>query len=244
MTRLRLSKPDLARHLSQYQSAVTNWCKNCFGEQTASDVNERCYRFLEESLELCQSLGVTSGEAKELVNYVYGRPEGVPHQELGGVMVTLAALCAAQQLNLGLAAVDELDRVNSDEVIEAIRAKHESKPCRSPLPGDFKYSKPVGPIFYSVESPRCSRVLPDENAADDKTFTQISEAVAFKHRNPNVSYTLKPEGVIVSVRVGHVFISHVVSFNDLKAGSQFHLCDIAKDILDGKFNVDPKRTKA
>jgi exonuclease I len=107
----------------------------CFGEQNSADKEERNYRFLEEALELVQSLGMTRQECVIMVKYVYDRPVGVPVQEVGGVEVTLAALCEANRISKEAAGDTELDRISNIDVINRIRLKQASKPQRSPLPG-------------------------------------------------------------------------------------------------------------
>lgn len=118
-----------------YQDRVHAFMMACFGAEIAKDLQERNHRFLEESLELVQSTGCTASEAHQLVDYVFGRPVGVPHQECGGVAVTLAALCNAAGIGMPAAAEDELTRVNGK--MAEIRAKQAAKPKHSPLP----YSK-------------------------------------------------------------------------------------------------------
>ncbi|MCK5020064.1 MAG: hypothetical protein KAS32_23625 [Candidatus Peribacteraceae bacterium] len=97
----------------------------------AGDKEERNHRFLEEALELVQSCDCTRQEAHQLVDYVYGRPVGEKTQEVGGVMVTLAALCLAQELNMHEAGETELNRIWTK--VEQIRAKQATKPKHSPL---------------------------------------------------------------------------------------------------------------
>ena len=104
----------------------------CFGQVIADDKVERNHRFLEEALELVQSTGCTADEAHKLVDYVYGRPIGDPPQEVGGVMVTLAALCLANNMNMHWAGEVELARIWGK--IDQIRAKQAAKPKHSPLP--------------------------------------------------------------------------------------------------------------
>lgn len=116
-----------------FQARVSDWMLECFGERIALDTTERNHRFLEESLELVQSLGCTESEALQLVAYVFGRPTGDPAQEIGGVMVTLAALCATVPRDMDTCAEQELASVWTK--IEKIRAKNASKPKHSPLPG-------------------------------------------------------------------------------------------------------------
>ena len=115
-----------------FQTRVLPWLLECFGQEIASDAKERNHRFLEESLELVQACGCTQSEAHQLVNYVYGRDVGEKHQEVGGVMVTLAALCLAQQLDMHNCGEVELARIWT--MVEKIRAKQAAKPKHSPLP--------------------------------------------------------------------------------------------------------------
>jgi len=115
-----------------FQSRVKPWLLACFGAAIAGDREERNHRFLEEALELVQACGCTAGEAHQLVDYTFGRPEGHKNQEVGGVMVTLAALCLANDLDMHRAAEIELSRIWTK--VEQIRAKQAAKPKHSPLP--------------------------------------------------------------------------------------------------------------
>lgn len=115
-----------------FQARVKPWMMACFGAEISADGAERNHRFLEESLELVQACGCTASEAHQLVDYVYGRPVGERAQEVGGVMVTLGALCLAQGLDMHAAGEIELARIWTK--VEAIRAKQAAKPKHSPLP--------------------------------------------------------------------------------------------------------------
>ena len=128
--RLETARPSLAT--PTYRERIHAFMLACFGEEIARDIVERNHRFLEESLELVQSTGCAASEAHQLVDYVFGRPVGEPHQECGGVVVTLAALCNAAGIDMEKAGEDELHRVNSK--IDVIRAKQAGKPKHSPLP--------------------------------------------------------------------------------------------------------------
>jgi len=128
---------------SNFQSQVAEWVHECFGEQVAMDKKERNYRFLEESLELVQSIGCTASDAHALVDYVFNRPEGETFQEVGGVMVTLAALCHANGISMTVEGDKELARVHT--IIDKIRSKHANKPINSPLP--IKQEVAVFPII-------------------------------------------------------------------------------------------------
>jgi hypothetical protein len=116
-----------------FQARVAPWMLATFGPEISADKIERNHRFLEEALELVQANGCSEDEARQLVAYVYGRPTGEVAQEVGGVMVTLAALCSASAVSLEASAEAELARVWAK--VEAIRAKQALKPRHSPLPG-------------------------------------------------------------------------------------------------------------
>ncbi len=120
--------------IGTFQNKVSRWLIAAFGLKIARDRTERNHRFLEESLELVQSLDCTASEAHQLVDYVFNRPVGEPHQEVGGVMVTLAALCQAQSLSMDLDGIRELDRISKPEIMEKIRIKQSQKPKYSPVP--------------------------------------------------------------------------------------------------------------
>ena len=115
-----------------FQARVQPWMMACFGAKISADRAERNHRLLEESLELVQACGCTASEARQLVDYVYGRPVGERAQEVGGVMVTLAALCLAQGLDMHAAGETELARIWTK--VKVIRAKQAAKPKHSPLP--------------------------------------------------------------------------------------------------------------
>lgn len=128
-----LSRAALTQPTGQpFQSRVQPWLMACFGEMIAGDREERNHRFIEEALELVQACGCTASEAHQLVDYVFARPVGEKAQEVGGVMVTLAALCLAQDLDMATAGETELARIWTK--VEQIRAKQAAKPKYSPLP--------------------------------------------------------------------------------------------------------------
>ena len=118
--------------IGSLQTRVNEWVVAAFGKVAASDRSERNHRFLEEALELVQAQGCSKDEAFQLVEYVYDRPVGEVSQEVGGVLLTLAALCNASDVDMTESAEKELSRVW--EKIEKIRAKQAAKPKRSPLP--------------------------------------------------------------------------------------------------------------
>lgn len=115
-----------------YQDRVGAWLYACFGEEISSDKLERCDRFIEEALELVQAIGYNADRAHSLVDYVFNREVGEPHQEVGGVLVTLAGLCFVNNIDMMKEGENELARV-WEKVVE-IRAKQAAKPVGSALP--------------------------------------------------------------------------------------------------------------
>jgi hypothetical protein len=114
------------------QARVQPWMMACFGAEIAADRVERGDRLLEEVLELLQSGGYDPARVVALRDYVWGRPPGEPAQEVGGVMITLAAYCLAYGLDMHEAGETELARIWTK--VEAIRAKQAAKPTGSALP--------------------------------------------------------------------------------------------------------------
>lgn len=131
------------------QRRVQPWLMDCFGPTIAGDREERNHRFLEEALELVQACGCSASEAHQLVDYVYGRPVGEKGQEAGGVMITLAALCLANELDMHEEGERELARIWT--MVEKIRAKQAAKPKHSPLPE----APTAAPLDMVLHCPAC-----------------------------------------------------------------------------------------
>lgn len=108
-----------------FQQRVRAWMLECFGGDVPGDITERGDRLLEEVLELLQAHGYDRARIPALVDYTYGRPAGEPRQEVGGVMVTLAAYCGATGIDMQAAGDVELARVWTR--IEQIREKQATK---------------------------------------------------------------------------------------------------------------------
>jgi hypothetical protein len=145
--------------------------EHCFGPEISADTVERYHRFIEESLELAQALGCSAQDAHMLVDYVFSRPVGQPHQEVGGVMVTLAALCLAADLDMHIAGENELWRVWGK--IDVIREKQRNKPKGSPIPQAPQSEKQAGgtakvPESYKEFAQRAAKNI--INSADAQCF--------------------------------------------------------------------------
>jgi len=139
---IRPQTPDIAAAVAllrgvanrgAFQAQVHKWVCSTFNAEVAADRTERAHRFIEEALELAQATGCTKADASMLLDYVYSRPVGRISQEVGGTMVSLAALCNAHGITIETAAWTEIEQCwqRSDK----IRAKWLTKPKGSPLPG-------------------------------------------------------------------------------------------------------------
>jgi len=167
-----------------FQARVQPWMMACFGEVIAADREERNHRFLEEALELVQSCGCTASEAHQLVDYVYGRAIGEPAQEVGGVMVTLAALCLANGLDMHANGESELARIWGK--VEAIRAKQAARPKHSPLPiatptpvpafGGGALREAVKSAIYAAITPMIDALRP-ERARDGSCYLTAAHVI-------------------------------------------------------------------
>lgn len=162
--------------LEPFQKRVQPWLLECFGEVIAADKKERNHRFFEEATELVQSLGCTASEAHQLVDYVFGRPVGEPLQETGGVMVTLAALCLANGLDMNVAGEIELGRISVPSMVEKIRAKQAAKPKHSPLPMAVAAPDlaPVAPIGWR-DVVQAIHAVDEEAARRGEMFPQTAD---------------------------------------------------------------------
>lgn len=108
------------------QHRVWVWLNECFGKETSESIPERSARFLEESLELVQTLGFSKEGAHAMVEYVYSRPVGETYQEIAGSTVTLLALATAVNVDVEKVLEDEIERIES--MVEKIREKQARKP--------------------------------------------------------------------------------------------------------------------
>lgn len=108
-----------------YGVRCLKWALHTFNSNLVYNTHERCARFLEEALELVQTLGFNKRRALALVEYVYGREPGEVDQEFGGVMNTLFLLGETTSKNLHELGEIELSRCWDN--VEKIRAKNLDK---------------------------------------------------------------------------------------------------------------------
>lgn len=138
MTRVKLmadllddifSASEAQAPVTPFQDAVASWVVECFGEESLNDQLKRGDRFLEEVCELLQSGNYPIERARDILEYGWARPKGIPFQEVGGVILTLSAYCSAHNIDMDAARITEFHRVSSPEAITRIRVKEAQKPC-------------------------------------------------------------------------------------------------------------------
>lgn len=125
----------LGKLFVDFQKDCVKWAYACLGKYFVYNQSERAYRFFEEAVELMQAANIPRSHIDQIVNYVYERPKGEIDQEVGGVMLTLACLCEAHEIELADCAETELYRVQNPVTMARIRMKNKTKPRNSPLPG-------------------------------------------------------------------------------------------------------------
>jgi len=150
---VRLALLDVV-HPEPFQARCQKWL-DVVTEGDATDLAERRARFMEEAMELTQSLGMGLIEAIQLAAYVWGRPNGVPSQEYGGAYTTLAVLAQFTKHDLTACGETELERCWDPAVITKIRGKRSRRHGRGPLPGttaleaDLVPGQPIPDTFYA-----------------------------------------------------------------------------------------------
>lgn len=117
-----------------FQARCMKWILAWLPSNLVWNKQERNQRFLEEALELVQSLDMDVFTAHRLVDYVFNRPPGEPKQELGGVMNTLGLLAETNSMSMWQDGEAELVRCWNN--IDKIREKQKAKPVFNAFPAD------------------------------------------------------------------------------------------------------------
>jgi NTP pyrophosphatase (non-canonical NTP hydrolase) len=108
------------------QGQVAEWCSAAFGSEHASSIPQRAVRLLEEAIELAQAAGVPRPMAENLLGFIYCKPAGELHQEIGGVSLCILALATAAGLSAEAEEVREIERVMS-KPLEWFAARNKAK---------------------------------------------------------------------------------------------------------------------
>ena len=159
-----------------FQDRVDPWMQACFGAEISADKLERGDRLLEEVLELLQSGYYPSERIASLTKYVWSREIGEPAQEVGGVMVTLAAYCLAHGLNMHTAGETELTRIWTK--VDKIRAKQAAKPKGSVLPQAWPESNTPDAMSHLVEAANQARLALAGYVSAQSAINMLDNALA------------------------------------------------------------------
>ena len=116
-----------ARAVVSYQPDVVKQVDRLWGNAALNNQQERVQRFAEEAAELVQSCGLDLIQFWYVVSWVYGRPPGPKPREVGGTLVTLAALCHAFRMDMFGCGLAELQRLQEKEP-EEMQGRHIAKP--------------------------------------------------------------------------------------------------------------------
>lgn len=119
------------------QAVVIEWGRKCFGADHMADKVVRAARFFEEAAELVQAVGLSKDHALRAFEHVYGRAAGNIAQEVGGVAVTLMALCDALRLSVDECEATEIARcLSKSPETFAARNKNKIAEVDTPRPAD------------------------------------------------------------------------------------------------------------
>lgn len=94
-----------------WQQRVADWCRNAFGEEHASNIEQRGLRLVEEAIEAGQAAGCDPATLHKLIDYIYAKPAGELRQELGGVGLCVLAMASAAGFSADDAERFEINRV-------------------------------------------------------------------------------------------------------------------------------------
>lgn len=102
-------------HRKARQDRVFDWVTKAFGPDHANSMPQRATRFLEEAIELYQAAEGDLAMAHRLLDFVFNRPVGELHKEIGAVGFTLLSVAAAAGLSADQEEIREVDRVMSKD---------------------------------------------------------------------------------------------------------------------------------
>jgi len=97
------------------------------GYECFNNKHERVLRATEEIVEAAQCLEIPEEQVHLLIKRVYSRPVGEIEQEIGGVGVTVLALCESLGVSFQELTEREVTRIESPEIMAKVRAKHNAK---------------------------------------------------------------------------------------------------------------------
>lgn len=130
-----------------------DWAVRSFGKDHVENIPVRSLRTVEESIELCQALGVSKELVHQCVDMVYGRPVGDPMQEAGGVLLTMAIML--RQLGL------TIDEVLERELVRVLQKPPKHFAERNQQKLDLGMTVPLSPPGGDCDADYTSSQPPD-----------------------------------------------------------------------------------
>lgn len=101
------------------------WARTMFGDVAMSRA-ERAKRMFEEACELAQACDLAEDECRAIARRTWSRPKDTVRKEVGGLLVTLLALCEINNVDPDEALLAEARRILS-KPNEHWRGKHDAK---------------------------------------------------------------------------------------------------------------------
>jgi hypothetical protein len=133
---MRRDAKELRRSISQMRAVAPSFqrragaqIRKIVGGESATDPRERNYHFFQEAAELMRACDMTKGEMYAAIDYVFDRKIGSRTQEVGSVMIALAALCVVHKIDMFEAAeVELLEICDSERNRMQTAAKYNDRP--------------------------------------------------------------------------------------------------------------------
>lgn len=113
--------------MSDLSEETYHWGMATFGPNVMGDKREQVIRFLEEAMELAQSLGLDVEDTLRIAQFVFQRKPGKPRKEIGDVAIMLSYLSRLEGTT-----IEDAHRQQLSEVIgrsNIIREKRKNKPA-------------------------------------------------------------------------------------------------------------------
>lgn len=101
------------RFIDETQKVLTNWARECFGEEQVESHKVRALRLLEEAIEFAQACEVTMFDVERLMHHVYSQPADDATLELAQVGVTAVVAASSFGVQFSQILARERDRVLS-----------------------------------------------------------------------------------------------------------------------------------
>ena len=84
--------------MNKAQLVAFAWARQTYGE-VVRQARYQAFRFIEEALELVQAMGLTRDDVERAVNWVFDRPRGDVHIEIGDVRLSIDILAQSQGIS-------------------------------------------------------------------------------------------------------------------------------------------------